>query len=65
MGISHGYQKIQGIIRIGNDKEHGGFGIADGVQFKLILGNDVPNLLNIKGREAGSAGDENGFQGLA
>ena len=43
----------------------GGFLVAQGIQFKLVIFHEIPQLLDIEGSQPGTAGNEDGFQSLA
>ena len=45
--------------------EQGGFSIAQGVQLQFVVGCQFPKLLNIKGRKARTAANQDAFCGLA
>ena len=65
LGIAHGNEKVKGIIRIGHDDEQGGFPVAQRVQLQLVIGRQLPKLLNVKGRKPCAAGNKYAFRGLA
>lgn len=65
LGVDHGDQEIEGGIRIGHDEKQGRLFIAQGIQLELVMGGDLPELCNIKGRKARTAGNQNGFRGFA
>ena len=65
LGVTHGNEKVKGIVRIGHDDEQGGFSIAQGVQLQFVVGCQFPKLLNIKGRKARTAANQDAFCGLA
>ena len=61
LGIAHGDQEIEGIIRIGHDKKKSCLPVTQGVQFQLVIGCQIAQLLNIKRSKTRTAGDQNGF----
>ena len=63
--IAHGQQEVERVIRVGHDHEQRRFAISQGIQFQLIIGRQVAQLLNVKGSEACTAGDEDAFCRLA
>ena len=65
LGIAHGNEKVKGIIRIGHDDEQGGFPVAQRVQLQLVIGRQLPKLLNVKGSKPCAAGNKYAFRGLA
>ena len=65
LGIAHGQQEVERIIRIGHDHEQRRFTISQSIQFQLVIGSQVAQLLNIEGSEARAAGNQNGFCCLA
>ena len=65
LGVAHRNQKIKGIVRIAHNEEQGSFPISQSVQLQLIVGSDLPKLGNIEHGKARTAGNQDGFQGLA
>ena len=65
LGIAHGNEKVKGIIRVGHDDEQGGFPVAQRVQLQLVIGRQLPKLLNVKGSKPCAAGNKYAFRGLA
>ena len=65
LGIAHGNEKVKGIIRVGHDDEQGSFPVAQRVQLQLVIGRQLPKLLNVKGRKPCAAGNKYAFRGLA
>ena len=63
--IAHGNEKVKGIIRVGHDDEQGGFPVAQRVQLQLVIGRQLPKLLNVKGRKPCAAGNQDALSGLA
>ena len=64
MGINHGDEEVKGIVRIAHDEEQRGLPVSQGIQFKLVVGGQVPKLLDIKGGQSGAAGNQDGFRSL-
>ena len=65
LGIRHGYQEIEGIVRVRDDEEHRRFCVSDGVQLQFVIGSNLPNLLNIKGSKTRRTGNQDAFGRLA
>ncbi len=61
LGVDHGDKEVEGAVRIAHDKEQRRFPVTQLVQFQLIVHGGIPNFLNIKGREPGTAGNKNGL----
>ena len=65
LGVHERRHKIEGAVRIGENDEQRRFPVAQGVQFQFVLRHKVPQFLNVKGREAGTAANQDGFQSFA
>ena len=65
LGVHERRHKIEGAVRIREDDEQRRFAVAQGVQLQLVLRHEVPQLLDVKGRKAGAAANQNGFQSIA
>ena len=65
LGVTHGDQKVKGIVRVGHDDEQGGFPIAQGVQLQLVIGGQFPKLLYVKGSKARTAANKYALSCLA
>ena len=65
LGVAHGDQEIEGVIRIGHDKKKSCLPVTQGVQFQLVISSQIPQLLNIEGCQSCTAGDQDGFCGFA
>ena len=59
--ITHGQQEVERIIRVRHDHEQRRFAISQGVQFKLVIGRQVAQFLNIEGHKARATGNQDGF----
>src|SRR5699024_303327 len=58
LGVNHRDQEVEGAVRIGHDEEQCCFPVTQGVQLQLIVGRNLPKLRNIKGGQAGTAGNK-------
>lgn len=65
LGVHECRHKIEGAVRIREDDEQRRFAVAQGVQLQLVLRHEVPQLLDVKGRKAGAAANQYGFQSFA
>ena len=65
LGVDHGDQEVKGTVRIAHDEKQRRFPVTQLVQFQLIVHGRIPDFLDVKGRKAGTAGNQDGFCGLA
>ena len=65
LGVDHADEEIKGRIRVRHDEEQRRFLIAQRVQLQFIVHGKVPQLLDVEGREPGTAGNEDGFCSLS
>src|SRR5699024_12472135 len=65
LGVHERRHKIEGAVRIREDDEQRRFAVAQGVQLQLVLRHEVPQFLNVKGRQAGAAANQYAFQSFA
>lgn len=65
LGVHEGGHEIEGAVRVRQDDEQGRWPVAQGVQLQLVTGHEVPQLLDVEGREAGPAAHQYGFQSFA
>ena len=61
LGVGHSNQKIHAILGIAHYEEQGCLAISEGVQFQLVIGSQVPDLLNVKNRGPGRRADKDTF----
>ena len=61
LGVHECRHKIKSAVRIREDDKQRRFPVAQGVQLQLVLRHEVPQLLDVKGREAGAAANQYGF----
>ena len=59
--IGQADEKAEAGIRIRHDQEQRGSLVADGVQGQLIVGSDLPQLLDVKDGKARAAAHQNGL----
>ena len=55
LGIDHAGEEIEGIIGVRDDNEQRSFPVAQRVQLQLVIGGDLPKLLNVEGGKARAA----------
>ena len=65
LGVDHADEEIKGGIRVRHNEEQRRFLIAQRVQLQFIIHGEVTQLLDVEGRKPGTAGNEDGFCGLA
>ena len=65
LGVNHRDQEVEGAVCVGHDEEQGCFSVAQGVEFQFIVGRNLPEFRNVKGGQAGTAGNKDGLRGLA
>ena len=65
LALQHGYDEIEGGIRIAHNEEQRRFLVAHRVQLQFILRHNVPQLLDIEGGEAGAAAHQNALESFA
>ena len=65
LGVDHGDQEVKCTVRIAHDKEQRRFPVTKLVQFQLIVHGGIPDFLNIKGCEPGTAGNKDRLSRLA
>ena len=58
LGIHERRHKVEGAVCVREDDEQRRFPVAQGVQFQLVLRHEVPQLLDVEGRQAGAAGNQ-------
>ena len=63
--MQHGDDKIEGGIGIAHNEEQRRFPVAHRVQLQFVLRHNVPQLLDIEGREAGAAAHQNALECFA
>ena len=65
LALRHGDDKIEGGIGIAHNEEQRRFPVAHRVKLQFVLRHNVPQLLDIEGRQAGAAAHQNAFECLA
>ena len=65
LGVNHGNQEVEGAVCFGHDEEQRRFPVSQGVQFKLVIGGNLPQFGNVEGSQPGTAGNEDRLRGLA
>ena len=63
--VDHADEKIKGGIRVRHNEEKRRFLITQRVQLQFIVHGEVPQFLDVEGGEPSTAGNEDGFCGLA
>ncbi|GAA6505713.1 hypothetical protein K350107B32_21060 [Agathobaculum butyriciproducens] len=61
LGVGHSDQKIHTVLGVAHYEEQCCLAISEGIQFQLIIGGQVPNLLNVKNRGSGRRADKDTF----
>ena len=65
LGVHDGDHKIEGIVRIADDDEHRRPALAQHIQFQFIVGHQVTQFLDVKGRKSGPAANKYALSCLA
>ena len=65
LGVDHADEEVEGGIRVRHDEEQRRFLITQRVQLQLIIHGEVTQFLDVEGREPSTAGNQDGFCGLA
>ena len=65
LGVHECCHKIEGAVRVRKDNEQRRFPVAQGIQLQFVLRHKVPQFLDVKGREAGAAANQDGFQSFS
>lgn len=61
LGVGHSDQKIHAVLGVAHYEEQRCLAISKGVQFQLVIGSQVPDLLNVKNRGPGRRADKDAF----
>ena len=61
LGVHDRHDKIEGIIRVGNDDEQCCLTISEGVQFQFVVAHQLPQLCNVKGSKSCATGNKDRF----
>ena len=65
LGIRHADEKVEAGVRVRHDEKQGCPLFSDGVQVKLIVGCDLPELFDIEHREACAAAHQDALRRFA
>ena len=65
LGVDEGDQEVEGAVGVRHNEEQRRLPVSQGIQLQLVVGRDVPQFLDVKGRQSGTAGNQDGFGGLA
>ena len=65
LGVDEGDQEVEGAVGVRHNEEQRRLTVSQRVQLQLVVGRDVPQFLDVKGRQSGTAGNQDGFGGLA
>ena len=57
LAVNHGDKEVEGAVGVAHDEKQRRFPVAQGVQLQLVVHGDFPQLLNIEGRKARTAGN--------
>ena len=63
--VDHADEEIKGGIRVRHNEEQSCFLITQRVQLQFIVHGEVPQFLDVEGGEPSTAGNKDGFCGLA
>ena len=55
LGVHHRDQEIEGAVGVRHDEEQRRFPVAQGVQFQLVVGRDLPQFRDVEGGQSGTA----------
>ena len=64
LGVDQRDQEVKGAVGVRHDEEQRRLPVSQRVQLQLVIGRDVPQFLDVKGRQSGTAGNQDGFGGL-
>ena len=59
--VHDGYNKIEGVIGIGDDDEHCRLTISQHIKLHFVIAHQLPKLLYVKRRKSRTAGDKDRF----
>ena len=59
LGVHNGDNKVEGIVCVGDDDEHGCLPVPDHVELHFVVAHDLPKLRDVEWREPRSAGNQN------
>ena len=59
--VGHSNQKVPAVLGIAHYEEQGCLAVSEGIQFQLIIGGQVPDLLNVKNKGSGRRTDKDAF----
>ena len=65
LGVHHRDQEVEGAVGVRHDEAQRCFPVAQGVQFQLIVGGDLPQFRDVEGGKASTAGNQNRLGSLA
>lgn len=65
LGIGHTDEKIERVVRVGNDDEQRRFAVAQRIQLQLVVGRQLAQLLYVKRGQPRAAGNKDGLGSLA
>ena len=65
LGVHERRLEIKSAVRIREDDKQRRFAVAQGVQLQLVLHHEVPQLRDVKRRQAGAAGNQDRLQSFA
>ena len=65
LGIGHRDQEVEGAVRITHDQEQRRLLIPEGIKLQFVVGSQLPELLDIKDCQPGTAGNEDRFRCFA
>ena len=59
--LEHGDHEIKGGVRVAHNEEQGGFSVAQGIKFQIVILHQIPQFLNIEWGKSGSAANQDGL----
>lgn len=65
LGVDHGNEEIERAVRVAHNQEQRCPLIPQSIQLQFVIGGNIPQLLNIKGSQSGTAGNQNRLGSLA
>ena len=65
LGITHGNQEIEAVVRIAHNEEQRRLAVAQRVQLQFVIGQNLPKLRDVEWRETRTRRHQNALSGLA
>ena len=61
LALEHGDHEIKGGVRVAHNEKQGGFSVAQGIKFQIVILHQIPQFLNIEWGKPGSAANQDGL----